>query len=160
MPCFLGWGGWDLGILFCFICVFNQFSCVQTFPSVTLHILMRCLRCLCSEPFWDSREGIYVFLTDTPPLQALKFPIFPLHTQSYFFCFLSFRKLMMYLFCYLLLFFFILDLCPFCQAYQVGGFQVGAEVNVFSSLMFSRIPSRPFLSLYWKYIFFVFKCVQ
>ena len=61
---------------------------------------------------------------------------------------------MMYLFCYLLLFFFILDLCPFCQAYQVGGFQVGAEVNVFSSLMFSRIPSRPFLSLYWKYIFF------
>ena len=60
---------------------------------------------------------------------------------------------MMYLFCYLL-FFYILDLCPFCQAYQVSGFQVGAEVNVFSSLMFSRIPSRPFLSLYWKYIFF------
>lgn len=93
MPCFLGWGGWDLGILFCFICVFNQFSCVQTFPSVTLHILMRCLRCLCSEPFWDSREGIYVFLTDTPPLQALKFPIFPPAYSKLLFLLSVFQKI-------------------------------------------------------------------
>lgn len=59
----------------------------------------------------------------------------------------------------LLVFFFILDLWPFCQAYQVSGFPVGAEVNVFSSLMFSRISSRPLLSRLEIYIF-LFKCVQ
>lgn len=66
------------GNLILLFMTFNQFSCVQTFPSVTPHIRLRGLRCLCSEPFWNSREEIYVFLTDTSPLQALKFPVFPL----------------------------------------------------------------------------------
>ena len=82
-----------MGILFCFICTFNQFSCVQTFPSVTLHILIRGLRCLCSEPFWNSRERIYVFLTDTPPLQALKFPIFPSAYSKLLFLLSVFQKI-------------------------------------------------------------------
>lgn len=53
----------------------------------------------------------------------------------------------------LLVFFFILDLWPFVRLIKLSGFPVGAEVNVFSSLMFSRVHLDHFF-LARAYIFF------